>query len=588
MSIDGALERGLHELSRFGLTPLQSKIYITLLMQGPSPARKIAKALAIHRVEIYRVMKTLKNMGLVEEILGNPRRYRAVEPERALETLVSQKMSRVKSLAKRAKEVGEWLTAVQGSGRIVEPEKDVSFVIVEGRRRVYDKVLDMITRAEEEVLAMMTANGLRRAVAMGMLDLIDGCVERGAKVRILSKIENENLREAEQLIRVCELRHDDRITSHIQIMDDKEVIIGALDTDDVHLSREEHIELWTNNKAYVCLMRESFEGRWRESTGARQRMRFLLTGTPIEETYFIKDNREARERLREKIVSAEREVFVLAPPAGLTSLLSDYDLKRIGGKGSVRYRCVSPITEGNLRVAEALSKELQLRHIESNDLEMFVIDGQHLFWSQFVSPQGRGEGDLGMLYSNERNYVGGMRALMERLWEGGVEAEVRIREVEVGSTIRAFNVVIGYDKIENCLSEMIAKAKTGLMIMLDRGSVPFLSRLDNGIDLAALKGRRVRVRCLLPSDTESLDSIGHLFGWFEFRRADEVSLCAVVAESEVAFHVSIPNTEPLQSVLWSDDKKIVSVIAGMVEAEWEKGLALEAGTKAQKGAGDRR
>ncbi|MFQ6075258.1 MAG: TrmB family transcriptional regulator [Candidatus Bathyarchaeia archaeon] len=331
MSRDETLERGSHELSRFGLTPLQSKIYITLLMLGASPARKVAKASAIHRVEVYRVIKTLKNVGLVEEILGSPNNYRAVEPGRALKMLVSQEMSRVESLAEKAREVGRWLSSVQGRGMTVEPEERVSFIIVEGRRRVYDKVFDMIERAGDEVLAMMTVNGLRRAVAMGMLDLIEGCVKRGVKVRILSKIEDANLKEAVRLKKVCGLRHDNQLTSHIQIMDDREVMIGALDADDVHLSREEHVELWTNNKVYVCLMREFFEGRWRESTSAYQRVRFLRTGTPIEETYFIKDNREAQEKLKEKIATAEREVFVLTPSARLSSLLSNLVAKRVVG-----------------------------------------------------------------------------------------------------------------------------------------------------------------------------------------------------------------------------------------------------------------
>ncbi|MFQ6075257.1 MAG: hypothetical protein ACE5Z5_03850, partial [Candidatus Bathyarchaeia archaeon] len=174
------------------------------------------------------------------------------------------------------------------------------------------------------------------------------------------------------------------------------------------------------------------------------------------------------------------------------------------------YRCIAPITEGNLGVAKELSKEVQLRHIESNDLEMIVIDGRHLFWSQSTSLQVQNQGGLGMLYSNERNYVEGMKALMERLWEGGVEAEVRIREVEVGRAIESFKVVSGFVNVENCLCEMIARAKTDLLITLGGGSIPFLSELDKKLNLAELKGRGVRVRCMFPINKQSLNCVRDL------------------------------------------------------------------------------
>ncbi len=75
-------------LEDFGLTKLESKVYLTLLDLGPSLAGLITRKSGIHRRTVYDALERLMQKGLVGYIIKNNRRYfEASDPERLLELL---------------------------------------------------------------------------------------------------------------------------------------------------------------------------------------------------------------------------------------------------------------------------------------------------------------------------------------------------------------------------------------------------------------------------------------------------------------------------------------------------------------------
>ena len=72
------------ELSAYGLSLNQAKVYLFLLTNGITSARPIATSLGLHRVEVYRKLRELEELGLVEIYLSSPKRYSATEPKEAL------------------------------------------------------------------------------------------------------------------------------------------------------------------------------------------------------------------------------------------------------------------------------------------------------------------------------------------------------------------------------------------------------------------------------------------------------------------------------------------------------------------------
>jgi len=54
-----------NELSKFGLTPNQSKVFLYLEKYGSSTATQVSKALKVPRTETYHLLTNLQNKGIV-------------------------------------------------------------------------------------------------------------------------------------------------------------------------------------------------------------------------------------------------------------------------------------------------------------------------------------------------------------------------------------------------------------------------------------------------------------------------------------------------------------------------------------------
>src|SRR5271157_595410 len=78
-------------LADFGLTPLQEKIFVTLTGSKGLSTTEISKVTTVHRSDVYRALRKLVEMGLVEVIVGNPSRYFAIEPTKAVRLLLDEK-----------------------------------------------------------------------------------------------------------------------------------------------------------------------------------------------------------------------------------------------------------------------------------------------------------------------------------------------------------------------------------------------------------------------------------------------------------------------------------------------------------------
>ena len=78
----------MEEIEIFGLTKLESKVYLTLLDTGQSTAGIITRKSGIHRRSVYDALERLIEKGLTSYIIKNNRRYfEAANPERLLEII---------------------------------------------------------------------------------------------------------------------------------------------------------------------------------------------------------------------------------------------------------------------------------------------------------------------------------------------------------------------------------------------------------------------------------------------------------------------------------------------------------------------
>ena len=75
MSITGALsiqQQKIETLMDLGLTLQESRVYCALVENGPSKVESLAKNSQTSRSDVYRTVKKLSNLGLIECKLTKP------------------------------------------------------------------------------------------------------------------------------------------------------------------------------------------------------------------------------------------------------------------------------------------------------------------------------------------------------------------------------------------------------------------------------------------------------------------------------------------------------------------------------------
>lgn len=76
------------QLEKAGLSPNESKCYITLLKFGSASANEISRKSGIHRVSVYDALRGLREKGLISQITkANKLLFEAGNPEKILEII---------------------------------------------------------------------------------------------------------------------------------------------------------------------------------------------------------------------------------------------------------------------------------------------------------------------------------------------------------------------------------------------------------------------------------------------------------------------------------------------------------------------
>ena len=147
------LDKLREDLSKFGLTANQAKVYIFLGKYGSKTAPDVCKALKLPRTETYHLLTTLQNKGIVAATFQHPIKFSALPLEKAVWVLVNAEKERVNSLQQQEKSITElWNTIPEFT---TTPEsKENKFQMLQGNNQVNGKIREMVNTAESEFLAL--------------------------------------------------------------------------------------------------------------------------------------------------------------------------------------------------------------------------------------------------------------------------------------------------------------------------------------------------------------------------------------------------------------------------------------------------
>jgi sugar-specific transcriptional regulator TrmB len=130
------------DLTPFGFTPTESRLYGTLLQLGSATGYAVARAARLARANTYGALDGLVARGGATKTPGRPARYRPADPASLLARLAVQQGEAIERLSR----------ALQDVRRPGEPETRS----VEGTRALANLVLQVVARAERSVQGVVT------------------------------------------------------------------------------------------------------------------------------------------------------------------------------------------------------------------------------------------------------------------------------------------------------------------------------------------------------------------------------------------------------------------------------------------------
>lgn len=274
------IERVLYDL---GLSAKEAKLYFYLGKSGPQKASVISRSLGIHKVEVYRYLKSLENKDIVESTLERPTRFVATPFEQVLDSLISSRRKTTAVLQKQKENILRQWNAINSEMSLSPPER---FVALLGREGVYSRILRAVKQTKREVLGITTNVGLlygeqNGILAQGITQMAKEGRAAPVSARLLAPVTNENLKVAkslEQMLRnnrVCvDIRHlslDVKFAPRFVVSDDDEVVV-FLTTKGMSATCRDETGLWTNSNAVVSAYRALFEGMWKDSKPLSERI----------------------------------------------------------------------------------------------------------------------------------------------------------------------------------------------------------------------------------------------------------------------------------------------------------------------------
>jgi sugar-specific transcriptional regulator TrmB len=104
-------------LVELGLTTYEAKAYLALVRRDSSAPADVARLAQIPRQRVYDVLATLVHKGLASQWPGPPAKYSAVDPELAIERLLSERRDELVRIEESSREMIEALKPAFTEGR---------------------------------------------------------------------------------------------------------------------------------------------------------------------------------------------------------------------------------------------------------------------------------------------------------------------------------------------------------------------------------------------------------------------------------------------------------------------------------------
>ena len=250
----------IQTLELLGLSLNQARVYFALANLKTATAKTLSNASELATCDVYRTVRGLLKLGLVEILVTSPKEFRATPPEAALSILIERKKEKMKITVERANRLLSKMRSETDS----LPFSETKMAIIPCGERASQFGMPMLLNTKKTMDCVQT-NALFRKFIENSSNAIKTLLKRNIQIRFVVEddkaiekpneelatlLKNQNLkvRFANAEIKACILLHDDAN--------------AFLSSSPETASTPSY---WSNNYCFIKVVQNYFETMWREA-----------------------------------------------------------------------------------------------------------------------------------------------------------------------------------------------------------------------------------------------------------------------------------------------------------------------------------
>ncbi len=385
---------------------------------------------------------------------------------------------------------------------------------------------------------------------------------RGGKIRAFTEITKDNVRYCKELIKIVdELRHLDGVKGGIAITESEYMATTVLQE-----AKPLTQVIYSNVREVVEQGQYIFDTLWNVAIPAEHKIKEIEEGITIHETKIIENNPDEIIRRTARIAYESNELSVCLTPGGMQNSYENYydiqkkllDKQKKGEHKGIRY--ITVIDKDNLELAKLfLELGVKVRHVRNLPPVSFGISDKELVAT--IDKMEGGNAVQSLLISNEPLYLRHFASIFEDVWNSGIDADARVRDIEEGVDLADIEIIANPKEGIARAWRIISAAREDVSILLSSANALRRQVQMGGLQLIKNASERqgAKVRLLLPDEPDA-DSLSKLLDEVK-KQCPEVNLRTMDKSLSTRITIVLGDRKECIVIELKDDRQDISYSA---------------------------
>lgn len=329
---------------------------------------------------------------------------------------------------------------------------------------------------------------------------------RGAKIRAFTEITKDNVQYCKELMKlVDELRHLDGVRGGVAVSESEYMATTVLQE-----AKPLTQVIYSNVKEVVEQGQYIFDTLWNASVSAEHKIREIEQGIIPYETRIIENNPDEIVKQIRLLTENSNKLSTCLTSGGMQYSHNYFfdikkkllDKQKKGEHKGIRY--ISNIDKDNIQLAkEYLQSGIQIRHVKNLPPMSFGVSDKKI--AATIEKMEGGKRVESLLIGNEPAYVRHFSSIFEELWNNGIDAADRIRDIEEGVDVADIEIIQNpKEGITRAWNIIIKSAREEVSIMFSSANALRRQIQMGGLQILkkASEVDEVKVRLLVPNNTD--------------------------------------------------------------------------------------